>query len=370
MIHDHNIEDFGWYEVGNRRYYNKIHALYDHIQNRLPIHWNVNDDVYAQYQWNQEPTQSLEELYAARARDLRERYDYLVLHFSGGSDSCNILETFIRNRIDLDEIITRGSYSHSTGSTGVVAATDIYSECLTQAAPLAQWAKDTHFPHMKVSVVETSSIILDYYQQNHAWAEMGGNGLTPGMCIKSNIDLIDPYWQKLADRGLKVTHIYGVDKPKIYRHKQNFYTRWQDSLLGEFNSARTINSDHPQYIECFYWGTRAVPLQIKQLHVLKNHIKQHNLADSVFDIAQGRAYENFVASVIYNRTLPLTVEHLKDKSDSIIQDKDIWFAKDQHSDPYLSWQKGVEYISSQLGAEWMGSRGLKGVWSKPYNLGN
>jgi len=369
MIHDHNIEDFGWYDVGNRRYYNKIHALYDHIQNRQPIHWNVNDDVYAQYQWNQEPTQSLEELYAARARDLRDRYDYLVLHFSGGSDSCNVLETFIRNRIDLDEIITRGSYSHSTGSTGVVSATDIYSECLTQAAPLAQWAKDTHFPHMKVSVVETSSIILNYYRQNPAWSELGGNGLTPGMCIKNNIDLINPNWQKLADRGLKVAHIYGADKPQIYRHKQNFYTRWKDIILGEFNSVRTNHSDLPQYIECFYWGKQTVLMQIKQLHVLKNHIKQHNLADSVFDTYLGRDYENFVAPIIYHRTLPLTIYHLKDSAKSVIQDRDAWFSKDNYSDAYLTWQKGVEHISSLLGPDWIERRGIKGLWSKAYNLG-
>ena len=368
-MYDNNIEDFGWYEVGNRRYYNKIHALYDHIQNCQPIHWNVNDDVYAQYQWNQEPTQSLEELYAERARNLRERYDYLVLHFSGGSDSCNILETFIRNRIDLDEIITRGSYSHSTGSTGVVAATDQYSECLTQAAPLAQWAKNTHFPHMKVSVVETSSIILDYYRQNPDWAESGGNGLTPAMCIKSNIDLIDPGWQKLADRGLKVAHIYGADKPRIYRHKQHFYTRWQDNILGEFNSIRTNHGDLPQYIECFYWGKQAVLMQIKQLHVLKNHIKKHNLADSVFDVSRDREYENFVASVIYHRTLPLTIEHLKGSGKSVIQSRDAWFAKDAYSDAYINWQKGMEYVTSQLSTDWCEYGKIKGLRSKVYNLG-
>lgn len=369
MIYNNNIEDFGWYEVGNRRYYNKIHALYDHIQNRRSIHWNVNDDVYAQYQWDLEPTQSLEDLYAARARDLRERYDYLVLHFSGGSDSCNILETFIRNKIELDEIITRGSYSHSTGSTGVVAATDIYSECLTQAAPLAQWAKDTHFPHMKVSVVETSSIILDYYRQNPNWVELGGNGLTPGLCIKSNIELIEPGWQKLADRGLKVAHIYGVDKPQIYRHKQHFYTRWKDIVLGEFNSSRTNHSDLPQYVECFYWGKHAVLLQIKQLHVLKNYIKQHNIPDAVFDTLAGRSYENFVASVIYNRTLPLTIEHLKDPGKSSIQSKDSWFAKDVYSDAYINWKKGVDYVSTLLSEEWIRPHGLRGIWSKVYNLG-
>jgi len=369
MMYDNNIEDFGWYEVGEQRYYNKIHALYDHMENRKPIRWNVNDDIYSKYQWNQEPAQSLEELYGERAKYLRNRYDYLVLHFSGGSDSCNILETFIDNKIDLDEIVTRGSYSQSRLTTGVVAATEQYSECLTQALPLAQWAKDTHFPHVKISVVDTSNIILDYFRKNPNWADFGGAGLTPGMCVKSNLDLIDPHWKTLADRGHKVAHIVGVDKPKIFRHNQYFYTRWTDLDLGEFNSSRTTHDDYPQYIECFYWGRNAVNLQIKQLHVLKNYIKANNIPDGMFDPTQGRIYENFVASVIYNRTLPLISEHLKDPGQSLIQAKDAWFSKDTHDDAYVNWTKGTEYIGTKLSSEWFQKNKIKSFYSKPYNLG-
>jgi len=50
-------------------------------------------------------SESLDFLYALRARQLREKYDYLVLYFSGGADSTNILKTFIDNNIFLDEIV-------------------------------------------------------------------------------------------------------------------------------------------------------------------------------------------------------------------------------------------------------------------------
>ena len=369
MIYDHNLDDFGWYEVGQRRYYNKSHALYDHIQSREPIHWNLNDDVYSQYNWNQEPTQSLKELYAARARDLRERYDYLVLHFSGGSDSCNILETFVDNKIVIDEIITRGSFDQCVKVTGVVPSTDIYAECLPQAAPLAQWVKDNHFPHVKISVVETSSIIVDYFRQNPNWAELDWNGLSPGMCIASNLDLINPEWRQLADRGKKVAHIYGVDKPRIFRHKQYFYTRWCDTSVIRFSSTKSIKTDHPQYIECFYWGKRTVLLQIKQLHVLKNYIKKHNVPDTMFDLSNGRPVDNFIASVVYDRKLPLTVEHKKEANTSVIQDKDAWFLRDMHSDAYVNWRKGVEYLSTQLPSDWFDQGRIQGLWSKNYYLG-
>ena len=82
-MYDHNLDDYGWWEVGNRIHYNKVQAIFDHESSKQPIRWNYNDADYDQYQWNVEPTQTLKELYAQRAWQLRSQYDYLVLHFSG-----------------------------------------------------------------------------------------------------------------------------------------------------------------------------------------------------------------------------------------------------------------------------------------------
>lgn len=359
-----NLEDYGFYQVGQSRYYNKIQAIMASHTSKQPLHWNYLDDEFDRYTWSQEPEQTLEELYAQRAQDLRQRYDYLVLHFSGGSDSTNILETFIRNNIHLDEIVTRGSYSQAQQRQGVVAAHDIYGECLGQGIPLAQYVRDNHMPHVKITLVETSQIIHDYYAHNPDWVEQANGVLTPGVVVKSNIDNLSPHYRELNDRGLRVAHIYGADKPNIHRHGEIFYTQWSDHHVNYFNLVRTIASDLPQYIECFYWGRNAVQLQIKQLHVLKQHIKQHQIPDHQFDLAKargtgrplaqvGRDVENYLASVIYHRTLPLYTQHLKDNSPIIVKEQDSWFMKDAHSDAFRNYQRGIEYLGTILPQNWL-----------------
>jgi len=106
------------------------------------LYWNANDAIFDQYKWDQEPAWSLDELYAKRAQEIRERYVYLVLHFNGSSDSGNILETFIRNRIHLDEIVTRGSPSVTTPKTGVITSgkkdlQQVITEDLIRFRPIA-----------------------------------------------------------------------------------------------------------------------------------------------------------------------------------------------------------------------------------------
>ena len=369
MNYDHNIDDFAWYDVGNRRYYNKLEALFAHKHEKLPIHWNVNDTEYDRYDWSVEPNTSLTELYAQRARDIRNKYDYIVLHFSGGSDSANILETFIRNQIPLDEIITRGSYSQCAGITGAVSANAQYSECLNQALPLAEYARDKYYPNLKITVVETTNIINDYYTYNPDWAISGlVSGVTPAMILKSDIDILSNHYKKITDLGKKIVHIFGADKPKIFRNKNNFYTRWTDKVQQEFTASRSSSSQLPQYSECFYLGKNAVQLQIKQLHVVKNYIKQHNVQDAMFDPDAGRSTENFISNIIYNRTLPLFIEHEKDLGKSWIQARDYWFGTDINSNAYKNWYQGICHLTAQL-PDWVNANGFKGLYSKPRYLG-
>ena len=373
-MYDHNIDDYGWWEVGDRVHYNKIQAIFDHDLSKQPIRWNYNDADYDQYRWDLEPAQTLKELYAQRAWQLRNQYDYLVLHFSGGSDSVNVLETFIDNGIHIDELVIRGSYSQTGKKIGRMSAADTYAECLTQALPLAQWAKDHHYPHLKITVVDTTELINNYFAKTPNWIENNISGLTPGFFVKNDLDEISPHYKVLANQGKRVAHILGAEKPQLYRHKHVFYTRWIDTQFALFIITRGTKSQYPQFIECFYWGRNAVTMQIKQLHVLKNYIKVNLVPDAVFDPKNGRPTQRFIASVIYDRKLPLITEHDKEPGGSILAHRDAWFAKDPHSEAYQNWHKGVGYLETVLPKSWHHDKGfwtsgVKGMWSKPRYLG-
>ena len=387
IIYNHNLGDNGYYEVGANRYHNKVQAILDSTITGKPMRWVYLDEIFDHYDWTQEPTESLPELYAQRARQLREDYDYLILHFSGGSDSAQIIETFINNNIHLDEVLIRGSFDQAARlSADVFSAQDNYSECLTQSIPLAQWVKDNHMPHLRITLSETSQSIHDYFDRTPNWVEYSAGNLTPHFHTKATPESLAPHYPGLTERGLRVAHIYGAEKPRLFRRKNMFYTQWQDTHIMAFNMIRDNNSPNPQYIECFYWGAQAVKLQIKQLHVVKNYVKANNIPDTMFNpkaalehgidprIA-GRQIDNFIARLVYHRTLPLLAEHLKPISKTVIKDMDAWFAQDPNSQAFQNYKKGIDYLGVILpkhsickGGIWS-ETGINAMHSKPRYLG-
>jgi hypothetical protein len=92
-----NKDQFGYYTIGNLKTYSKIEAIELHTKTGTHPQWHFNDEIFSMHDWRVEPTASLEELYAIRARQIRDKYDYIVLFFSGGADSENMLRTFLRN---------------------------------------------------------------------------------------------------------------------------------------------------------------------------------------------------------------------------------------------------------------------------------
>ena len=88
-------DKFGYYKVGDFKTYSKIEAI--EISNKLktPSQWYFNENVYSKINWLEEPSVDLWELYKQRARQIRENYDYVVLWYSGGSDSHNMLNAWI-----------------------------------------------------------------------------------------------------------------------------------------------------------------------------------------------------------------------------------------------------------------------------------
>ena len=108
--------------------------------------------------------------------------------------------------------------------------------------------------------------------------------------------------------------------------------------------------------------------------MVKNYIKHNAIASELFDISTGRAYDNFIGSIVYKRTLPLLVEHLKSSVSSVVDDRDYWFLTDKYSDSLSNWKNGVEYLQTLMPSEWhhvdgFWKSGLQNIWSKPRYLG-
>lgn len=361
----------GYYQVGNCIIANKIEAIFESEKNSAFPYFIFNDQSYAMNDWTVEPVESLDQLYANRAWELRKKYDYLILHFSGGSDSTNILETFINHKIPLDEIFIRGPWKVADKNINNHNASNQHAESWFTAWPLANWAKDTHYPHLKITVTDTTQYLVDYFTNNPNWHEkFKMSALAPGVIWKSDYDLVEKSYSRLSDKGIKAAHILGVEKPMVFFHNKRYHVKFLDRILNIMLGQRCSDQQNPYHVEAFYWSDTTAKLLIKQAHTIKNFIKKNKIDPSILS-TQGRTLHEWLANIIYKRTLPLFFTTEKSPYQALLMDQ--FFFQDRESIHMKNFQKGLQSLSSILPDRWKETTpfmmDLVGVWSREYDIG-
>ena len=95
------IEKYGYWETNGLKFENKVKALTYATQNNTGVKFVYHDKVWKNFDRSVLGKVSLNQLYKERAQQLRDSYDYLILYYSGGADSHNVLMSFINNNIKL-----------------------------------------------------------------------------------------------------------------------------------------------------------------------------------------------------------------------------------------------------------------------------
>jgi hypothetical protein len=241
------------YQVGEEKFNNKMMAVLKASEKKLPIRWIFHDEVWDNFSKNNLHLlgkHSLDYLYAQRAKQLRETYDYLILHYSGGSDSHNILMTFLNNDIPIDEIFVRRSEKVDskmyTPNCIDTSAKNIFSEWDYVIKPQLDWIKNNR-PNIKITLGDQFSIdpttiyndntMIDRFGQFTGWVEMGRSSLI----VESD--------RKLTDQGKRVANIYGIDKPMVIIKDKKFYMFFTDNAVDAAN--KTSGSGNS---ELFYYA--------------------------------------------------------------------------------------------------------------------
>lgn len=382
MIEHINLHNHGCYECGGQLFHSKLQAIL-HDERYQPadgVRFKFNDEIYSQYNWSIEPTETLEQLYLRRAIELREKYDYLVLHFSGGNDSCQILETFVDNNIKIDEIFIRGSIASSVKEKNNDPRNS-YAEIFFQSVPLAEMVKAQHWPDLKIRVLDVIPYTLKAWADNPNWIDSHEfNHFTPSVMWRMDYDELCPDYKQLTDAGLTIGHITGIEKPGIAYENGKYIVRFLDKLIAHHMPKSRRDNQMPLYIEPFFWSKSTAPLIIKQAHAIKNHIKKHNLDPTqVFKPKKERTVESdvseFISRIIYKRRLPLLMENyavLKPSQD--IFQFDWFFFEDKQSQHYRNWKMGMDHLQQTLPTKYLANGsvfdGLKGMYSQSYDIGS
>jgi hypothetical protein len=259
----------GYYEVGSGFYINKSDALAAATTLKVTPKWRFFDDVWSQQTWTGPPDSNIYELYRARAQQLREKYDYICLSFSGGSDSTTALNAFVDAGIFVDEIVVKwpikatANYSPSDQD---YSSANFLSEWQLTILPLLNYYKTVLPATTKITVLDWSDQLLNESPEELIWKSQ--DFFNPATYFKHS--LVSQDTVKAIDAGKSTCILYGVDRPRFLQRNRQIYCVFQDVLAHHQPGHK-----YSDYVEFFFWTPDfpdIITCQAKHIfqHILKN----------------------------------------------------------------------------------------------------
>jgi hypothetical protein len=243
----------------NGKFFNNIYlALHESWKNGGEIKFYCFEYEFDQHDWTQEPTETMYALMSSHAHYLRNKYQRLILLWSGGTDSHTIYNVFHHNRIHIDEILV-----------GANDKSQMFPESNAAWLQLNHWDPETKITRYDNHDTQLRSI--DVSDENWIWKDKGDlykyGTISSGDAVKQLIEQ--------NHSGKTWCAIAGYEKPRlVYRDGC-----WHHRQLGMvFQPAMGYD-----YIEHFFLEPR---IAIKQAHMVKHAVKK------LLDTTQAPLYNN------------------------------------------------------------------------------
>jgi hypothetical protein len=345
-------KDLGYYVCNDIEFSSKINAcIYSQTVNK-PINWIFKNHIHDNFPWEIEPEGTLDQIYDRRCRELREKYDYIILSYSGGSDTNNILESFMRQNLHIDEIVT----NHITEATEKMTVMNplikdpwnFNAEHQLQAVPRLREIYNK-LPHTRITVLDVSkAIITSLDGKEEDWILSRREGLSPGMVFRYNHFYFSEV-SKQFDKNLKICILVGIEKPRTHIQNGNFYVRFADSAANM--SSIVDHNEHPNAkVEYFYWNDPVIVA--KQAHVIKRWLEatpkmQRRWQNVTFETYR-KYHEPLLKNIIYSNWRDDWFQ--TEKAIGIWHcEFDQWFhVSMKNTKNYTVWKKGVDYLTKTI----------------------
>ena len=350
---------------------------------KKPVAWHFNNEVFDHHDWHVEPELTLDQLYDRRAREIREQYDYVILSYSGGSDCNNILESFIRQGLHIDEIITNWALEASekfiVRDPGERSGWNNIAEFYLHTTERLNYIRSVS-PSTKITVNDTSQSIRDSFLSagDASWTKHKKEVLNAGGTNTYNY----VYFQetrKLFDQGKKIALVLGLDKPKTKLIDQKLYLYFTDKVAN-IASIQDHMREYPNaHTLLFYWSPDSVEMLTKQAHTVLKLINSDRKYKDIFESKDEdftrQVHEEILKTLIYSTWNPKWFQVIKSTRDWDCE-LDYWFSRGwEGTREHDIWKAGVAHIADKLG-EHVGHnadgsvRGTKIIFSKLYYIGD
>jgi len=299
------LADLPHYKVGSNIFTSKFLASIKSKELNLPMTWHFYDNVWKSFDLNSFPPGNLREVYKQRALQLRDKYDYLVLNYSGGVDSWTVLNTFLTNKIKLDQITVRYPWKYIDKKLH-----NPNKENLTEFNRFSEWDFTAKPDLEKLSIThpEIKIHLQDYFEDNILLTPVNDNAFEEihcqygfGSTLRGRAHRPSPFELKIMGQDKRVGLITGVDKPRVAVKNNKFYYYFADNpiLINPY-----FYDSELRKMEYFYWTPDFPEVLYTQLKVLYNwlllnpqyveYITVENLTTATW-----RYYSFFIKSIIY-----------------------------------------------------------------------
>lgn len=310
------------------------------------------DHIYNALDWTREPAQSLPELYKQQALRIRDSYDYIILCYSGGYDSTNILETFYYNNIKLDKIISVGAFSRDS-CFGVDENHN--GEIYHNAYPyIKELGLESIFQTYDYTELFSKIDKLSIAEYGSEWFHETGSWFSPH----------NWFWKDLhkfvipeSMLGKKVAIIFGKDKPNLFysqdcadkynleRGQLNcFYFR--DIPVNAYGNVR--NTTEYDLIN-FYWDPEFPEILIKQVNLLSRYYHNSISKTSSYDRTWDSQIigDSTVSNLVYSLKKPILFKSPKSPS-NILSLRDQYILNSKDSDLYKFYYSGINNLIKSI----------------------
>ena len=376
-------KELGYYMCDGKVFSSKIKACIYATQFNKPLTWVFNDSVFDNYPWHIEPPETIDELYYKRAREIREKYDYVCLAFSGGGDSNNILEAFLRQGLFIDEVVTNvmeNKNNLTMNTSNIKSNWNEGAEYKLQTEPRLKDLKNRS-PNTKISVIDLSDGLFELFNKfgDAGWLEHSRERLNPSGFMRHNF-LHMKEIRKRFDKDKKICMVLGIEKPRTYITEGMFKMCFSDKAVNIATVSEFIEDYTNTSIEYFYWHPDAAPIVAKQCHIIKRFLELNPQYANLWKAQSERQiwsnhrkyHERILRPLLYNSTWHKTYWQSDKSTRDWYSEIDDWFWKSHaNSKEFHIWQEGLNYVKTNAHAWMMGDEknpGLKG-FLKAYNIG-